>query len=354
MDDRPETFVKKPALPASLKGPPGPGALAFCAFCLLFFLVPAALSIWVVEEVRSWAVALALLVPLFLLSQHGIHLLAIAGHEGLHGNLHRNQQVSIQLGLFLSSMAVSYLVTGYYVHHWRHHRDTNSSEDPDSQAYSRFGRFASRFFLSRMHLTKIYRRDTYRLAFNRDFASDRLPFRLAKLRQLARFNLAYQSFWIAAYAGLGFVDPTWLFVAVVVPHLGAVAASGLRAYIEHAGTEAVPGREARSYIAPTWTLLFFGNNMHLEHHLYPSVPCYRLPAVHRWLRSTGFLDRAGSHVETSAFGALRYMRSSYPYPLVAARVPLLADVNASGGTAEDEPSRRASRQADKAGQTPAR
>jgi fatty acid desaturase len=33
----------------------------------------------------------------------------------------------------------------------------------------------------------------------------------------------------------------------------------------------------------TWGLLFLWSNYHLEHHLYPGVPCYRLPALRRAL-----------------------------------------------------------------------
>jgi fatty acid desaturase len=33
-------------------------------------------------------------------------------------------------------------------------------------------------------------------------------------------------------------------------------------------------------------------NFHLEHHLAPTVPCYRLPELHRWLEASGMLARA--------------------------------------------------------------
>ena len=33
-----------------------------------------------------------------------------------------------------------------------------------------------------------------------------------------------------------------------------------------------------------------GTNFHLEHHLYPRVPCWRLPALHRWLKEQGVYE----------------------------------------------------------------
>ena len=310
----------RPRLPAYLRAPPGPLGLVFCAYSLLLFLVPAALSIVVLESVASPWLTMILLVPLWLVGQHGIHMLGMVGHEGFHGSLHRNRLVSVHLGLLFSSMAISYLATGYYVSHWRHHLYTNTEDDPDVQACGRFKTLWSRCLLSRMYLTKIYRQNTYRLAFGGEFPGERLPFGLPKLRTFARFNLLYQLFWIAAYAAVGAIDLTWLLVAIVVPHLGAVVSSGLRIYVEHAGTDAEPARAARSFSSRFWTILFFGNNLHLEHHLYPNVPCYRLPALHAWLKQQGFFERNASYIETDSAAVFKYAGARYPYPLGDGRI----------------------------------
>ncbi len=310
-------LIERPRLPEHLRAPPNYLGLAFCAYSLLLFVIPAGLSIWVVEAVDALWLKLVVLVPLWLLAQHGIHMLGMVGHEGFHGNLHPNRQVSIQLGLVLSSMAIGHLVTGYYLSHWHHHLYTNTDNDPDVQACSRYKTFLSRCFLSRLYLTKQYRQATYRLAFGGEIGGDRLPYGLKKLRTFARLNLAYQVFWIAVYLGVGVTDVTWLVVAIVVPHFGAIVASGLRVYIEHAGTDTKPGRQARSFCSPFWTALFFGNNLHLEHHLYPNVPCYRLPALHAWLKEQGFFDRCASPIEPGSLAAFKYTGARYPYPLAA-------------------------------------
>jgi fatty acid desaturase len=308
------SLVERPRLPEAFRAPVGAGGLVFCAYSFLLFVVPGALSILVYERVAALPVKLALLVPLWLVAQQGIHMLGMVGHEGFHGNLHRNRTVSVHLALFFSSMVISYLVTGYYVSHWQHHLYTNTDKDPDVQACGRFKGFWSRCFLSRMYVSKLYRASTLRLAFGGDFAGERLPFGLERLRSFARLNLVYQAFWLAVYAAIGFVDPMWLVVAVAVPYVGAVFGSGLRIYIEHAGTDAAPGRTARSFTSPFWTVAFFGNNLHLEHHLYPNVPCYRLPAVHAWLKEQGFFARHGSYIEPDSVAALKYTAARYPYP----------------------------------------
>jgi beta-carotene hydroxylase len=314
------SLLERPRLPEHLRAPPGSLGLVFCAYALLLFLIPAALSIVVFESVGSLWLTMILLVPLWLAAQQGLHLLGMVGHEGFHGNLHRNRLVSVHLGLFFSSMVISYLVTGYYVSHWHHHLYTNTEDDPDVQACSRFKTFLSRCFLSRMYLTKIYRDNTFRLAFGREYPGDRLPFGLQKLRAFARLNLCYQLFWIAVYALVGVIDVMWLTVAIAVPYVGALVGSGLRIYIEHAGTDSKPGRIARSFSSPLWTILFFGNNLHLEHHLYPNVPCYRLPALHAWLREQGFFERNASYIEPGSADVFKYTGARYQYPLGDGRI----------------------------------
>jgi beta-carotene hydroxylase len=297
-----------------LRAPVGSLGVVFCGYSLLLFLIPAALSVLVYERVGPQPLKIALLLPLWLAAQQGLHLLGMVGHEGFHGNLHRNRLLSIHLGLFFSSTVISYLVTGYYVTHWQHHLYTNTDDDPDVQACARFKTFWSRCFLSRLYLSGIYREATFRLAFGGEFPEERLPYGLGKLRAFAKLNLAYQAFWIVVFAGLGLYNVMWLVIGVVVPYLLAILGSGLRVYIEHAGTDAQPGRVARSFSSPLWTIAFFGNNLHLEHHLYPNIPCYRLPALHAWLKEQGFFERNASYIEPHSGAVFKYAGARYPYP----------------------------------------
>ncbi|HXN83726.1 MAG TPA: fatty acid desaturase family protein [Myxococcales bacterium] len=71
----------------------------------------------------------------------------------------------------------------------------------------------------------------------------------------------------------------------------------LRAVLEHG---AVPDtadalRAARTTLAPWWVRwLVYPHNMnyHVEHHLYPAIPHYRLPQAHRALAEAGLLELA--------------------------------------------------------------
>lgn len=71
----------------------------------------------------------------------------------------------------------------------------------------------------------------------------------------------------------------------------------LRAIAEHGATTdfSSPLTAARTNLAPAWLewLLFPHHvNYHIEHHLYASVPHYRLPELHREMASLGMLEGA--------------------------------------------------------------
>jgi fatty acid desaturase len=71
----------------------------------------------------------------------------------------------------------------------------------------------------------------------------------------------------------------------------------LRALFEHGAVSDTRDtrRAARTNLvsAPVQLLLFpFDMNYHIEHHLYPAVPHYRLAACHRAMVAHGLLDEA--------------------------------------------------------------
>ena len=71
----------------------------------------------------------------------------------------------------------------------------------------------------------------------------------------------------------------------------------LRAVCEHGAVIDLgsPLTAARTNHAPWWArwLLFPHHvNYHVEHHLYPAIPHYNLPACHRELEARGILDGA--------------------------------------------------------------
>jgi fatty acid desaturase len=201
------------------------------------------------------------------------------------------------------------------VSHWNHHRFTNLAADPDSQIYSRFETFWQRFFFARGAGSRSHLRNTVRLA--RGLPLDlgyRLPFSARAQRVFACLNLAFHAIWFGLYAALLVLAPSFAVFAVLLPILILIPISGLRGYVEHAGMGLGIFRDTRSWAAPPYTWLFFGNNLHLEHHLYPGVPCYNLAEVNRLLDQSGQLAAWGAQVDRSLLGPLHHMSAASQYP----------------------------------------
>jgi beta-carotene hydroxylase len=141
-----------------------------------------------------------------------------------------------------------------------------------------------------------------------------MPLPDTTLTWLARVNIAVVAGWMAFYLWFTLRYPLLGVVGIWLPAAFAYYFSGLRAYVEHAGTTVGPFHDTRSYTHWVYTLLFIGNNFHMEHHLYPGVPCYHLGALHRFLRQQGALAQAGANVEDTFWGIYRYMTARYQYP----------------------------------------
>ena len=97
---------------------------------------------------------------------------------------------------------------------------------------------------------------------------------------------------LAAYAVLWVLPLATVLQAIL--RLRAVAEHGAPAGYESplmAARTNLPGRGALGWL--TRLCLFPHHvNFHIEHHLYPAVPHYRLPALHQRLRDDGLLQGA--------------------------------------------------------------
>jgi fatty acid desaturase len=250
-----------------------------------------------------------------LVACHGAHLMGFAGHEGIHANLHRNKGMSFMIGSFVSA-ATTFPALGYGAAHWNHHRFTNKDGDPDAALYSQFRTLMSRGLFARMKGSRSHMRNTIRLATGRQLSIGYgLPVTKSQSRSFARANLCFLATWLLVYVAIGAWSIQAALLGVVAPLLLLIPISGLRGYVEHAGTGGMDFSNSRSWASPIYTFLFWGNNLHLEHHLYPGVPCYRLPAVHRLLEESGFFDRAGVHVDRSIVGPWRHATMASQYPM---------------------------------------
>jgi beta-carotene hydroxylase len=306
--------MERPRLPRDLYAVRPLKAAAFLAAGFAAFVGFGLLGAWLAQSPLPFALRLVLVPLCVIAAAQGAHLLGFAGHEGIHVMLHPNKWTSTLLGAFASA-ATSFPALGYGVAHWNHHRYTNQASDPDAAIYPQFRTFWRRFFFARGAGSRAHMRNLLLMARGRPLPLGyRLPFTLEEQRTLARINLAFLAFWFGLYVVVAYYAPSTALFAIGLPLLAVIPLSGLRGYIEHAGTGLGMFRDSRSFTHPLYTVLFFGNNYHLEHHIYPGVPCYHLPQVHRMLVAGGYFARWGSAVDATIVGPLRATTSAAQYP----------------------------------------
>jgi fatty acid desaturase len=282
--------LKRPPLPASYYHPSALWSNLLILYALSLFVIPSIFARALLSMGLSWPLAVLLIAPCIWLAAQGLFLLGWIGHEGAaHFSLYRNKNLSTLVGIFVSSAVPNFLELGFAVGHNDHHRFTNQASDPDCQHFRLFKNIWTRTLFARTEANFNYLMTTLKIAFNRPLPDSYIfPYKGASLVALAWFNLGCSLLWLAAYAFITLLEPMTGLVCILLPTVLTYILSSVQPYLEHAGTDTGIGRNARSRISPLFTLLYAGNNYHLEHHTYPGVPCYRLPSVQQLLIAQGF------------------------------------------------------------------
>ena len=245
------------------------------------------------------------------------HALFILAHESAHYRLFSSRAWNDAIGRLIG-MAGAISMCTYRVVHRLHHNNLYTEEDPDTAIHGGYPR-------GRAYLWKKLGEDLLGLNAWKTFAyffgapaindaTDRalrpLDDTSPQLRAAARADrLAVIAFQLAlplACLGLGGLHALVLYAVLwLLPMLTVLQPIlRLRAICEHGATTDFSSPLTAARTNRTWggaasvagrVLLFPHHvNYHLEHHLYPAVPHYHLPRLHRLLRDKGGL--AGAEV----------------------------------------------------------
>lgn len=258
-------------------------------------------SAWILASIAAIGIA-----------QHGLFILA---HEAAHYRLFANRAANDAVGRLLG-MSGGVSMCTYRVTHRLHHNNLYTEEDPDTAIHGGYPR-------GRRYLLDKLARDLLGLNAWKTFAyffgspainaethrairplDDTSP----ELRAAARSD----RWWVVAFHvaaplaawALGGREALLFYLLLwVVPLLTVLQPIlRLRAILEHGGVEDLgsPLTAARTNRTRGGALNLVARavlfphhvNYHLEHHLYPAVPHYHLPALHRLLREKGALHGA--------------------------------------------------------------
>lgn len=236
----------------------------------------------------------------------GQHGLAILVHQSAHYRLFESRRLNDAVGRACAVPLGVSMIT-YRIIHRIHHNHLYEPIDPDMALMAGYPR--GRAYLLRKlgkDLSGVTSVKNYLYFFGRTpkgdgkrtskFIDDTSPALKAAGRRDRRLVIWGQLALLALFVAAGFWREyllLWLLPLVTVLQ----ALLRLRAVCEHGAVEdtSTPLRAARTTLAPVWVRwALFPHSMHyhIEHHLYPSVPHYRLAACHRALAEAGALDRA--------------------------------------------------------------
>lgn len=229
----------------------------------------------------NWPNPLTLIVTVLVLGGRQLGL-EVLNHDCAHSVMFTSRRVNELVGQWLCGGPVNTSLQRYRAYHLGHHRHAGTEKDPDlylAQMYPVPAQSMRRKLL-RDVTGRTGMRDTWRqlkvLRLRRN-----APFIVTHLIMLGALTTAGAPWaYLLWWAGYWFVYPA-------VTRIRYMGEHGV--CLDYASED--PRENTSSTIASWWERLLVAPNRvnyHLEHHLLPSVPLYRLPRLQRLLRGRNY------------------------------------------------------------------
>jgi fatty acid desaturase len=223
------------------------------------------------------------------------HQLAVLAHEAAHFRSYRTRWLNDLVGALVAA-PLGLSMRTYRLLHNIHHHHLYEASDPDLALMAGYPR--GRAYLLRKlakDLLGITTIKNYAYFVGRPQGERRVEGRAAAARERRLVAIANIAF-LAISIQMGFWR--WYLLLWMLPLVTLLQAIlRLRAVMEHGAVDdtSTPLKAARTNFVPRylyWILFPHDVHYHIEHHLYPSIPHYRLAECHRRLRARGVLDDA--------------------------------------------------------------
>jgi fatty acid desaturase len=254
-------------------------SVKFTAAALLEFGLIAA-AVWIGE---TWWNPVVYVLAVIVVGSR-INGLGALMHDAAHYRGYANRELNDFVGELLA-LPTSSSMAGYRNTHFAHHRELNSDNDPDWQrnlglVEYEFPAPPRRMLMYIAQYLSGLKTATAVFGFHKNKETRDIP------AAVARARLCFFAGLLLASIAFGF----WklLLLYWIVPLLTVfLAIRYIRSVAEHYAVEHENVlNESRTVLAPFWQLWLiapWGLNYHLEHHLFPGVPCFRLGELHRLL-----------------------------------------------------------------------
>jgi fatty acid desaturase len=264
----------------------------------------------VAAALLPWHPAATLLAIVLIGTQQ--HAMFVLAHDAAHYRLFGKRWLNDAVGRLLGSVT-GISMCSYRVVHRLHHNDLYGRNDPDIALHGGYPR-GQRYLLRKLagDLIGINAWKTFQYFFgnpalNADTGTALRPLddTAPALRRAARrdrwgvvtFHIAAPLVLVAAGGAQALIVYVLLWIVPLVTVVQVILRA--RAILEHGAVADMssPFTAARTNLAgPIARLFLFPHhvNFHIEHHLFPAVPHYHLPRLHRELAVRGLL--AGAEV----------------------------------------------------------
>ncbi len=211
----------------------------------------------------------------FLMNTLSLHLAGTVIHDASHNAAHRNRLVNAILG-HVSALVLGFSFPVFTRVHLQHHAHVNDPENDPDHFVSTGGPLwliAARFFYHEIY-----------------FFQRRLWRKWELLEWfLGRLSVALLVVAACQFDFLGYLFNFWFSPALVV----GIALGLFFDYLPHRPFEERDRwKNARVYPSALLNILIMGQNYHLVHHLWPSVPWYRYKPTYEVMKP--LLDAKGS------------------------------------------------------------
>jgi fatty acid desaturase len=239
------------------------------------------------------------------------HALAILMHEGTHYLLFKNRRLNAVVSELFLAWPLFITTRTYRGSHFAHHRHVNTERDPDLMR-KQSSASEWEFPTSWGALVALLAKDVLGLHTRQLFSDfdDMWDQNAAKKEGVDFYVVARVLYYLLVLSVVTYFRlwPVFLLLWVVPILTWLKMIMRIRSIAEHFAIEndhaytqsrtTLPSLLERVFVAPRQV------NFHLEHHLYPSVPFYRLPQLHALLMKDA-LFQAKAHVTSTYWGVLR-------------------------------------------------
>jgi fatty acid desaturase len=239
-----------------------------------------------------------------------MHALAILMHDATHYRFLKNRKWNDRLTNWLTMFWLFTSIEQYRANHLAHHRHLNTDDDPDwvaklGKRKFTFPKTKTEFILTALsYLSLIHGVSDaiWMLGRFKAQAKKKGKESKAKVEKLAFYAILFTAltltggwvyfliFWIVPYMSTFFM---YQYIRSVAEHFGELA-------YDH---DLSSSRSIRANLLERFFLAPHQVGYHLEHHLYPGVPFYRLPELHDLLM-TDPVFRRKAHITHGFFSGL--------------------------------------------------